>query len=232
MDPSEETDLTTRVREAALELGADLVGVAPVDRFVGAPRGFHPLDVYPGARTVLVFAVRLPAGILHSGSCVPYSHANDVAVRRADDLAYGLSLWLEDRGVHAVPVPSDDPYEHWEVDRQHGQAILSLRHAAALAGLGRLGRSNLLINDRFGHMVQLGAVLVDADLEGDGEAGYGVCPDGCSACIDGCPAGALDGTTVRQADCRPLSNARTEKGYVLKRCWECRRVCPSATGVG
>ncbi len=134
MDPSEETDLTTRVKGAALDLGADLVGVAPVDRFDGAPRGFHPRDVYPDAQSVLVFAVRLPAGILRSGSCVPYSHANDVATTRADDLAYRLSLLLEDRGVHAVPVPSDDPYEHWEADRQHGQAILSLRHAAALAG--------------------------------------------------------------------------------------------------
>ncbi|MCE5295957.1 MAG: hypothetical protein LLG16_02490 [Euryarchaeota archaeon] len=65
----------------------------------------------------------------------------------------------------AVPVPSDDPYEHWEADRKYRRAIISMRHAGDLAGLGALGRDTLLKNDRFGSTVQLGAVLVNADIE-------------------------------------------------------------------
>lgn len=225
-------DITSRVRAEALRLGADMFGVAPIDRFSGAPEGFHPRDVYADARSVAVFAKRLPSEVMFARSCVPYTHAGDLLERQVDDLALRLSLWLEGAGVRAVLVPSDDPYEAWDAARQHGQGIISMRHAAELAGLGRIGRGNLLINDRFGNLLQLGAVLVAEELEPSPMATYEVCPEGCSRCIDACPASALDGRTVRQADCRPLSNHRTEKGYVLKRCWECRRVCPSALGVG
>jgi epoxyqueuosine reductase len=225
-------DLTSRARAEALRLGADMFGVAPVDRFDGAPEGFHPRDVYADTRSVAVFARRLPSEVMFARSCVPYTHANELLLRQVDDIALRLSLWLEGEGVRAVLVPSDDPYEAWDAERQHGRGILSMRHAAELAGLGRIGRSNLLINDRFGNLLQLGAVLVAEALEPSAPAAYVVCPEGCSRCIDACPARALDGRTVRQRDCRPRSNARTEKGYVLKRCWECRRVCPSALGVG
>lgn len=56
-----------------------------------------------------------------------------------------VSLRLEKQGIGAVPIPSSDPYEHWEPERLHGRAILSLRHAGYLAGLGVLGKNTLLI---------------------------------------------------------------------------------------
>ena len=34
------------IKSTALELGVDLCGIAPVDRFSSAPKGFHPNDVY------------------------------------------------------------------------------------------------------------------------------------------------------------------------------------------
>jgi epoxyqueuosine reductase QueG len=162
---------------------------------------------------------------------VPYTFVNSVAARQVDDLTYALSLGLEEAGVRAVPIPSDDPYEHWEQQRAYGRAILSLRHAGRLAGLGVLGKNTLLINETFGNMIQLGAVLVDVELEPDALASYEGCPEDCRRCLDACPEGALDGVTVHQDRSRPLSNYRTEKGYVLKKCNRCRAVCPNATGI-
>ena len=37
-----EMSLTDDVKSLALELGADLVGVAPIERFEGAPEFYHP----------------------------------------------------------------------------------------------------------------------------------------------------------------------------------------------
>lgn len=37
------------VKQLAYELGADLCGIASIDRFDDAPKGYHPLDVLPPA---------------------------------------------------------------------------------------------------------------------------------------------------------------------------------------
>ena len=220
------------IKVVAHGLGVDLCGIAPTERFEGAPRGFRPEDIYSKCKSVLVFAKRLPREALRAESCVAYGHVNTVVNIEVDLLAVELSRRLEAEGVGAVPVPSDDPYEHWEPDRLYGRAILSLRHAGQLAGLGRLGRNTLLINEGFGNMIQIGAVLLDAELQGDPLASYDVCPPDCRLCIDACPVGALDGETVDQKLCRPLACHQTERGFVLKKCNACRKVCPHALGIG
>jgi epoxyqueuosine reductase QueG len=134
-------------------------------------------------------------------------------------------------GIEAVPIPSDEPYEHWEHERSYGRAVLSLRHAGHLAGLGVLGRNTLLMNEDYGNMVWLGAILIDIELEGDPLADYEGCPPHCDICIDTCPAGALDGKTVTQELCRPAMFHRTGKGHMLYKCYLCRRVCPYALGI-
>jgi len=219
------------IKSTALELGADLSGIAPVDRFSSAPKGFHPNDIYGGCQSVLVFAKRLPAGSLFASSCIPYTYINRLITEEVDALTLTLSRKLDALGVKNVPVPSDDPSEYWEPDRTYARGILSLRHAGHLAGLGVLGKSTLLINDRLGNMIQLGALLLNEKLEGDPKATYEVCKENCQLCIQSCPSSALDGITVNQQACRPMSNYKNERGFVLKKCWECRRVCPNHAGI-
>ena len=219
------------VKSIATDLGADLCGIAPVDRFSGAPAGFHPKDIFGDCRSVLVFARRLPSGSLFALSCIPYTYFNRLITTEVEGLTLDLSRKLEVIGIGSVPVPSDDPSEYWESDRSYARGILSLRHAGWLAGLGVLGRNTLLINDRLGNMMQLGALLLDIDLEGDPIAAFQACTKACRLCIDSCPQSALDGKTVDQKACRPLSNYKNERGFLLKKCWECRRVCPNHGGI-
>lgn len=212
-------------------MGADLCGIAPVERFSEAPSGFHPTDIYKDCKSVVVFAKRLPFGALNAESCVPYTHMNHLITQEVDWLTLQIARKFEDLGIGNVPIPSDDPYEYWEPERSYGRAILSMRHAGYLAGLGVLGKNTLLINLTFGNMIQLGAVLVDCVLEGDALAKYEGCLPNCKLCLNACPVGALNGKTVSQQKCRPLSNFRTPKGYILKKCNTCRKICPHATGV-
>jgi len=219
------------IKSTAFDLGADLCGVASVDRFSSAPKGFHPNDIYGDCHSVLVFAKRLPAGSLFASSCIPYTYINRLITEEVDDLTLTLSRKLDALGVKNVPVPSDDPSEYWEPDRSYARGILSLRHAGLLAGLGVLGKSTLLINDRLGNMMQLGALLLNEKLAGDPIATYEVCKENCQLCIQSCPQSALDGITVNQQACRHKSNYRNERGFILKKCWECRRVCPNHAGI-
>jgi epoxyqueuosine reductase len=219
------------IKSIASELGADICGIAPIERFSSAPKGFHPCDIYNDCQSVLVFAKKLPAESLFASSCIPYTYINRVITEEVDRLTLTLSRKLDDLAVKNVPIPSDDPSEYWEPERSYARAILSLRHAGQLAGLGVIGKNTLLMNDRFGNMIQLGALLLNKKLEGDPMAAYNPCREDCNLCIRSCPQSALDGSTVNQQACRPLSIFRNERGFILKKCWECRKVCPSHSGL-
>jgi hypothetical protein len=52
------TQITNEVKDFAIQKGAHLVGVASVDRFEGAPKGHHPTDLLPGAKSVISIAMR------------------------------------------------------------------------------------------------------------------------------------------------------------------------------
>jgi epoxyqueuosine reductase len=219
------------IKEIAYSLSFDLCGIAPVDRFSGAPDGFHPNDIYKNCKSVIVFAKVIPNSSLYASSFIPYSHLGSVIIQELDNLTVKFARKLEELGIEAVPIPSDDPYEYWEPDRLYGRAILSLRHAGRLAGLGILGKNTLLINNKFGNMIQLGAILVNIDLVGDPLAKYEGCLVDCELCLNSCPKGALDGKTVNQSLCRSHSIYEHEKGYILKKCNTCRKVCPNALGI-
>jgi epoxyqueuosine reductase QueG len=216
------------VKEIVKSLGADLCGIASVERFKEAPKGFHPTNIYKDCKSVIVYIRRIPSESLFISNCIPYTFVNNVITQKVDELGFDVSLQLEKQGVMGIPIPSDDPYEHWEPESFYGRAILSLRHAGYLAGLGVLGKNTLLMNKEFGNMIQIGAVLVQAEVEEDPIATYEGCPSECNLCIESCPGKALNGRTVNQQLCRPLSNFKSEKGYILKKCNICRKVCPNS----
>jgi epoxyqueuosine reductase len=215
------------VKAIFTRLGADICGIAPAERFAGAPIGFHPRDIYESCESVVVFARKEPAGILAAKSCAAYTHVNMLQVLETDLLGLQAAREIERLGCKTVAIPTDDPYEHWEPEKMRGMGILSLRHAGWLAGLGKLGKNTLLVNRDLGNMMQLGALLLDVELEPDPMADYEACSQ-CDICIEACPEGALDGETVDQKLCRPRSIQVNEKGYTLYKCNLCRAQCPNA----
>jgi epoxyqueuosine reductase QueG len=219
------------VKDLAAGLGADLCGIAGVDRFADAPPGFRPVDIHPDARAVIVVAARFPAGTLTAATQVPYTFVRNKMVGKLDNITFALAGSLEKRGALTVPIPSSDPYDYWDEAQTRGMGILSLKHAAVRAGLGVMGKNTLLVNDRLGNMLWLGAVLVGAPLDADPLAGYRPCPDSCRLCLDNCPAQALDGLTIVQKKCRAVSNRTTPGGGWVLACNKCRAICPSKFGI-
>lgn len=223
--------ISSEIKNIACDLGADLCGIASPNIFDDAPNGHHPLDIYSKCKSVIVFAKKVPAGSMFANNDIPYTYINDVITEEVDKLGIDFCRVLEDLGIECVPIPSDDPSEYWEPHRKYARGILSLRHAGYFAGLGILGKNTLLINEQYGNMIQIGAILVDIKLESDPIATYKGCLENCSLCIDSCPQKALDTVTVDQKLCRELSNFETERGFILKKCYECRKVCPNCLGL-
>ncbi len=218
------------IKDIAISLGAEQCGIANVERFAGAPEGFHPEDIYRDCKSVIVFIKSLPHEIAKSGSTIPYAHFSGITFTELDTIGLQLSRVLEGQGIGAVPVPCDTPYEYWDADKLKGMGILSMRHAGYFAGLGILGKSTLLINKKFGNMIYIGAVLINLAVEPDPLVTDLKCPENCRICIDGCPSKAIGEASVDQFKCRNTAVAKVGRGYEVYICNKCRANCAMSRG--
>ena len=116
------------IKNAAYESGADICGIASIERFSNAPAGFHPSDIYKDTKSVAVFARRFPKGAVCTGNPLTYSVSEDIVTDQIRHITYNFSLLLEDKGIKAVPVYTE-PYAYWDKDTMTGKGDLSLKHA-------------------------------------------------------------------------------------------------------
>jgi len=220
---------STEIKELVLNLGADLCGIASVDSFEIAPEGFRPTDLYPECKSVIVFAKKIPESIFYTKSNIPYSFVDDIALHEVLRLSLDISVKLENYNIAAIPIPSE-PYDYWDKDTMTGKGLISLKHAGYLAGLGVIGRNNLLCNPEFGNLIKLGAILSNTKLDADTILYDDFCSDKCNLCVNSCPSGAIKGSSVVQEKCRLQSEGTTKKGAPITICNNCRRICPNRAG--
>ncbi len=167
----------------------DLVGVASADCMETKPNRRGPRSVLPEARSVVVFAKRMLVGSLESPSNQVVTSQNLALYQELDRISYVLGCSLEQKGYRAATVPSYNPVE-MTLETKGFTGAVSLRHVAQAAGLGALGKNNLLLTPHLGPRVRLGAVVTTADLDPDKPSSADLCKD-CEACIASCPVDAL-----------------------------------------
>ncbi len=220
-------NLKDKMKEFVLSKDADLVGIASVSRFDGAPDGHKPEDILPDAKTVIVCAKRFPNSVVMEGPATSYQDMMTILDNQLDLIAYEMAIYIEKQGGVAIPVPSDEPYYDWDPDKIHGRGDLSHKHAAQAAGLGRLGKNSLLITPEFGNRVHLVSVVTNLNLQPDPLVEDELCPSKCIICIESCPVKAIaDEEQVNQRVCRSHSFVKLAKGQIIESCRECRKVCP------
>ncbi len=218
------------IRKIFMKLGTDVCGIANIDRFNDAPAGFHPKDIYPECQAVVVFGIAIPKGLYKVSPRIIYNRVGSITKIELDRIAYYAALEIErNHGGTGVPLPSDGPYEYWKAEEMEGRGLLSMRHAAVLAGLGSFGKSSLVLNAKYGNSLNFGAVLTDLNLPSD-EITKSICIENCRLCLDSCPAGALTGTGAIQKRCRPNTYFNNERGFEVTNCDTCRVICPMRFG--
>ncbi|MBI2876628.1 MAG: 4Fe-4S binding protein [Candidatus Tectomicrobia bacterium] len=183
--------LTGKVKALAKEWGADLVGVAPIERLTDSPAPWEPGSLLPQTRTLLSLGIRINRTVqavhLLDRSDLPFSRfACSAPDDRLDQIAAQVSNFLEDMGHDACPLPASEPLSQWI----HGGALFSHRYAAIAAGLGQPGWSSNLITLEAGAGIRLSTVLTSAELIPDPLPREELCHR-CMACVKACPAGAI-----------------------------------------
>lgn len=216
-----------RVKEIMLSLGADLCGIASIDRFSDAPEGYHPLDVFPACKSVISFACRFPIGTLLCNSHTPYTLVRNTITPKMDMIALDFCIEMERHGIVCVPIQTNG--SEWDAKTERWRSIISQKHAAQAAGLGTIGRHSLLITPEFGSMVWLGAVLCSEEFEAD-ELKEPICKN-CNLCVEACPVRALDAPEVNQQACWDYAFGDDEEKQMWRiSCHKCRDICPCNLG--
>jgi len=101
-----------------------------------------------------------------------------------DRVALAIVQEVQAAGGRAFPVPSSQIVD-WDRNRGH----ISHRLCAVLAGLGWIGRNNLLVVPGLGSRLRLATVLTDLELPPGNRQEFG-CGD-CYACLGACPVEAI-----------------------------------------
>lgn len=188
-----------KIKEFALSRGLDLVGVANIERFRGAPPRMHPASIFPEARSVIVVGRRIIRGGwrgIEEGTYWPaYTHFDYHGLLNSFFIPlplYETACYIEDFGYEAVPdwsgVPEAQPPT--EPLRPGGVAAnvhMSMRIAALAAGLGEIGWSKAFLTEKFGPRQRLHAIITDLELPPDPLVEPNSICKLCMACVEGCP---------------------------------------------
>jgi len=165
-------------------------------------------------------------------------HYNKVNAELNDEvLAISKSLTNEDYQFCAVKATVDDE----ELDETFKQTLsyyVSHKMVATRAGLGWIGKTDLLVSHRFGPRARLASILTNYPLNIVNKPNeFSLCGN-CSVCVDNCPGEAANGmlwnldmprdSFFNPFKCREYCRQKTKEyiGIDNSLCGKCISVCP------
>ncbi len=190
--------LTRSVKNLAIEDGVDYVGIATVDRFENAPKGWKPNDLLESAHSVISIGFRIGEGVREANKAAYQGLRHSIYIYERfgytllndelDRVVHHIARTIEKRGQIATPVPASSPSDTYAF-----RGVFSNRHAAVAAGLGEFGWNTLLVTPDNGPRVRLASIITDAQLDPDPMYdGERLCnKDRCSLCVSVCPMNAI-----------------------------------------
>jgi epoxyqueuosine reductase QueG len=186
-----EQELTAAVKAYALLEGADLVGIAPVSRYEGAPAKLRPQAHFPEAQAVIVMAIHHPDASIDFGAepNSNYPGAFQIGmIPKLDTLAFRMAKFLEHKGHPTVPYSCTYYWHHRKqdgVDFDHA-ATFSHMNAFVAAGLGEYGWHGMVMSPQYGPRQRIVSVFTSAPLVADPlYDGEPLC-DRCKLCEKAC----------------------------------------------
>lgn len=209
-------ELTSQVKRKCEDLGLDVFGFAdPVkfQKYKDYSERNRPEQFMKSVQAVIVVGIHLKDLILDTWfqSSDGNYHFADMII---ESKCYKLQNYLVEKGYETRLIPYNPG--------------LFLKDSAALAGIGPIGRNNLLITEQYGPQVRLRALVTETPLICGApitESNY--CEE-CNLCEDACPADALNGGEYNRMACETyqLNNLRKLSNNSSIWCNRCIEVCP------
>lgn len=209
--------LTNRILDYSNEIGIDIIGFADPRQFHRFPEKNRPEHYLQNSKTVIILGLFLYDTNLDAwtqnqieGKRRSY-HFMDAVI---ENLCYKINIFL-----------SAEKYKSEVISYGPG---LFLKDSAALAGIGPIGRNNLLITRPYGAQVRLRALVTTAPLVcGDPVLESTYCK-GCDKCVTACPAHAFPDNVYNKELCYKYSTTHLKELSQHTSIWcnACIDACP------
>ncbi len=173
------------VKDKAREWGADVVGIADLNRLQGIET--TPPSLFSGHKRAVSIAVRLSKDVMDEitdGPTPLYARHYKSVNALLDRISRRLTDYLKQHGASAEPIPAS-----LVLNRENHTGHLSHKAVAVAAGVGWQGKSLLTVTPDFGPRIRLTTVLTDMELAPDAPI-KNRCGT-CDKCSKACPAGAV-----------------------------------------
>lgn len=183
---------------------ADIFGIASVAAAKGTPLYDGAVSLLPGARSIVVLGNEIfpeVVGLVSTERQVGEASPGDLYGPHVEYISgclagamYDIAKVYRKAGYRVLPLPARGT----PTDTRFLQGILSFKHTAEFAGLGRIGHNTLLVTPQFGPRVRLACLLTDADIPPTARSQSDPCESCSEPCVTNCPAGALSSPSAGQ----------------------------------
>lgn len=209
------------LRRVAIENGATLLGVADIQELTEDKEQIPKL--FSEYTRAISIAVRLSNDILSTITDFPtkiYAHHYKQVNYLLDHIALRIADILQYWGYKSLPLPASQI-----TDWNNIKGDASHRRIANLAGLGFIGRNQLLITPEYGAQVRLVSIGTNCPLPPDTPL-IGDCGN-CFKCVKVCPANAIKESPndFNLEKCKEMLRAFSKKGISQYICGICIKVC-------
>lgn len=215
--PDDQEIIRAALRRAH-ELGADVAGAVPAKRLIDCPSAVA--DGYRGSQRDRGTYIVL--GLYHDPEHPELDLWEPDRGTPGDRILTGigrdLGRWLQEHyGVESRVIPY-----------QPEAGGIYLKDAACMAGIGRMGRNNLVLVPGYGPRVRFRAVWVELECP-DRDLPKGDLCAGCEGyCIRACPMDALSTGRFSRERCLERMNADKASGRErIDHCRACELACPA-----
>ena len=205
------------IKAKAKAFGADLCGIAPIERFADCHIQRDPKSILPKAKSVIGFGFRVPKGLYYCmDKGTQYNNYVSLGVKYIDEefseiFLLKMAALIENEGYDAcvqrnvsnLKIQGDKSQNPELIDTyelQLAQAvapgkavpdvIMDFAHAAQACGLGCISAKGTVLTKEFGPYVRFVFLVTDLELEPDAAFEGNLC-DLCGACEKACPGHAV-----------------------------------------
>ncbi|MGN1418135.1 MAG: 4Fe-4S double cluster binding domain-containing protein [Acutalibacteraceae bacterium] len=217
-------NIQQQLKAYLLEQGATDVGFCKIDD-----------GDFGNCNYAVSIAVRLSDAIVDEIGAEPthtyFNHYRSVNAF-IDSLLLKAGLFLQKNGYQYITVAASQSINK---DGWNYKGRYSHKKAAALAGLGTIGKSSMFLHKEYGASVRLGTVFTNCEFDVSNVRPVSICKN-CNLCVEACPSGAIKGKEW-SPDCKREEMFDPEKcsNYMKQHfknigrgavCGICMKVCP------
>ena len=156
----------TELKEQIQVMGADLVGVAKADSPLLKEYGEKTETLLSEAQSLISIGVALNRTAVCSGNLLLNRYDTMCVYERINHICLETIRLLSREGAKAVSVPPYLPV-NMGAESKGMKGEINHKTVAAVAGLGGIGLSRLLVTPDFGPFVRLGTVVTEISLIAD-----------------------------------------------------------------